>query len=245
MIQDPHESILRCTIKKSWQVTKKWTFYAFSSVITILAIYCSVLIFNALWAQGVAVVNILYKQLLEEWKNLNEVISGIVSYISNATSWMPWWGFAGIGFIITSMALIVTYSYLWCLARNLTEEDWESPSAHKEVTFVSIIIGSAMVMTGLASLGVVVSLPSLYADASQPTTALLLLLTLITSMAFFVILCVFGLIFILFATEISHNLKRGTISYYIFRFLGAIEHHHKLQAAADRIEIQEEGEKEP
>jgi len=47
---------------------------------------------------------------------------------------IPWYVYVGVIFIVS----IMTYSFLWCIARELTDEDWKSDEAEAYAGFVFI-----------------------------------------------------------------------------------------------------------
>jgi signal transduction histidine kinase len=96
-------SLLRCTWKKSISVLQKVVLYA-SYVITGLA--------------GVAVAGFI------AWKGF-EVIVPVLLAIVAILVMIPWYYYAGV----IALGSIPAYSLLWCMARDLKDEDWQSETA--------------------------------------------------------------------------------------------------------------------
>ena len=108
------KSLLRCTIKKSADVMKKLAKYAAyilgTLIAGILALIAGILaLYGALGVWAIA-ADPVYK-----------IVDSIVSFLFS----IPWYYYAGI----VAIAAIPVYSLLWCVTRELTEEDWESNEA--------------------------------------------------------------------------------------------------------------------
>jgi hypothetical protein len=103
-INDP--SLLRCTVKKSIQVIKK------------LSLYVAALAVMAIIGYGI------YLGLPTLTKIAGMVVDVLVSIVTVLVS-IPWYYYVGAVVI----AAIPTYSFIWCVARNLTDEDWNSDTA--------------------------------------------------------------------------------------------------------------------
>jgi hypothetical protein len=103
-INDP--SLLRCTVKKSIQVIKKLSLY----VVALAAL--------AIIGYGI------YLGLPTLTMIAGMVVDVLVSIVTVLVS-IPWYYYVGAVVI----AAIPTYSFIWCVARNLTDEDWNSDTA--------------------------------------------------------------------------------------------------------------------
>jgi MFS family permease len=101
------KSLLRCTIKKSADVMKKLAKYAAYILGTLIAGILA--LYGALGVWAIA-ADPVYK-----------IVDSIVSFLFS----IPWYCYAGI----VAIAAIPVYSLLWCVTRELTEEDWESNEA--------------------------------------------------------------------------------------------------------------------
>jgi hypothetical protein len=142
------KSLLRCTIKKSVDVAKKIGKYAAGTALGILA--AVLVIYGAIGIWTIA-ADPAYKYL-----------TAIVSFLFS----IPWYYYAGVA----AIAAIPVYSFLWCVARELTEEDWESNEA---VT---------LALTALVALALALALASL-ALASLPLALAFLALALALALA--------------------------------------------------------------
>jgi NADH:ubiquinone oxidoreductase subunit 6 (subunit J) len=104
------KSLLKCTVKKSLDVTKKLVLYASYIVdavaATALALYGAFGIWNV-------VSDAVCKALL--------VITGFAGSAWGLLLAVPWYVYVGV----VAVAAIPVYSFLWCVARELTEEDWK------------------------------------------------------------------------------------------------------------------------
>ena len=98
------KSLLRCTIKKSADVMKKLAKYAAYVLGTLIAGILA--LYGALGVWAIA-ADPVYK-----------IVDSIISFLFS----IPWYYYAGV----VAIAAIPVYSFLWCVARELTEEDWES-----------------------------------------------------------------------------------------------------------------------
>jgi hypothetical protein len=123
------KSLLRCTIKKSVDVAKKIGKYAAGTALGILA--AVLVIYGAIGIWTIA-ADPAYKYL-----------TAIVSFLFS----IPWYCYAGI----VAITAIPVYSLLWCVARELTEEDWESNEA-AYLTLASLPLALAFLALTLASL---------------------------------------------------------------------------------------------
>ena len=109
------KSLLRCTIKKSADVVKKLVMYA-SYIIVAAA----------------AVASYLYG-IVGIWNAIQDPIKYAVALLVG----IPWYYYAGV----VALAAIPVYSLLWCVARELTDEDWNSNKA-KDVAFAIAVAGA-------------------------------------------------------------------------------------------------------
>lgn len=96
-------SLLRCTLKKSWSVFGKVLKYGTYLVGAIVAIVFA-------FYGAIAIYELVTPGLASVWQFMVAV---------------PWYYYVGI----VGVAAIPVYSALWCIARDLTEEDWKSDAA--------------------------------------------------------------------------------------------------------------------
>jgi hypothetical protein len=111
------KSLLRCTIKKSADVMKKLAKYAAYILGTLIA--GTLAIFGALGVWAIS-ADPVYK-----------IVDSIVSFLFS----IPWYYYAAVASIVVPIAGIVAYAFLWCVTRELTEEDWESNEAEDTALF--------------------------------------------------------------------------------------------------------------
>jgi len=120
-------SLLKCTIKKSADVLKKVVLYGLYVIAAITAIVI-----------GTAIV---YFGITKLWEPIVNVISvvitaiwSIITVIGSILLTIPWYIYIGGMAVLT----IPVYSLLWCVARDLEKEDWESDSA-KDIALAAIV----------------------------------------------------------------------------------------------------------
>jgi hypothetical protein len=158
------KNLLTCTLKKSASVIKKLGFYA---VCAITAVGASVLaIYGAAGIWSVCAESIS--------KVIAAIISGIWSipqYVIEAPLLVKI-GLAGIGVL----AAIGIYSFLWCIARDLTKEDWRSEEANALVFVfalalaLALVFVFALVLTLVFALALVLTLALALALAVDPVS---------------------------------------------------------------------------
>jgi hypothetical protein len=112
------KSLFRCTIKKSAGVVKKLAKYVAYVAVGLIACVLSVYGAMGIW---VIAADPAYKYL-----------TAIVSFLFS----IPWYYYAGVA----AIAAIPVYSFLWCVARELTEEDWESNEAKTFARFTLVAL---------------------------------------------------------------------------------------------------------
>ncbi len=99
-------------------------------------------------------------------------------------------------------------SFLWCVARDLTEEDWRSKSANDSAIAA---LAPALALAALAALAIALALAALALDALALAALALDALALAIALA------------IVFAVD---PVSEITVWYYIFRFPGAVWNHY-------------------
>jgi len=116
------KSLLRCTIKKSADVLKKVVLYGSYVIAAITAIA------------------IVYFGVTKIWEPLINAISTIISFLFGIPE--LFWALPLVMKLIilgiVSLGVIGVYSLVWCIARDLEKEDWESDSA-KDIALVAIV----------------------------------------------------------------------------------------------------------
>lgn len=116
------KSLLRCTLKKSADVTAKVVLYASYAVVgitaTVLAIYGMIALYSVAINPIEEILNAIWN-----WSLPSTIYVVVISLITS----IPWYVYAGI----VAIAIIPIYSFLWCVARELTEEDWDLKKPYK------------------------------------------------------------------------------------------------------------------
>jgi hypothetical protein len=108
MTEIDDKSLLKCTIKKSADVLKKVLLYGLYVVIISILIIAMV-------AGGYLV-----------WLGFNSSLSTVIySSIISVLFSIPWYVYVGAMAVLA----IPVYSLVWCIARELTDEDWKSEIA--------------------------------------------------------------------------------------------------------------------
>ena len=183
-IEQKEHSLLRCTVKKSsqvlWKVLKYGTYLAIGILAIVFAFY-----------GAFAIYELILPGITSVWQFLITV---------------PWYVYAGI----IGIAAIPVYSALWCIARDLTEEDWESNAADN----------FAFAFPPKSERDYRLNWESNAAD--NFAFALVALVFTATAAA----TAAFALVFTAIATAIA-TAHPGSIWYYIGRFPGAAYHHYR------------------
>ena len=188
--------LLKCTLKKSKSVLAKVVLLAAYGVVGLtVAAIAGYALFIALTI-GAPIAS-----------DCAGVLSGVLGSIILAIVSIPWYYYA----IVIAVLAIPGYSLIWCMARELTEEDWESDTAENIAPAISfaLAIALSLVLTALAlalafapALAIALSLPAL--ALATLAFALSLALSLALALA-----------------------EKPSIWYHIFRFPGAYLHYRK------------------
>ena len=116
------KSLLKCTIKKSVDVLKKVVLYGLYSAVTIILI-------TAIAAVGYLVWLGFHSSLVSDTIS---VIWLILTSLGTILLAIPWYVYVGV----IALLAIPVYSLIWCIARELTEEDWKSDEAKSHASFI-------------------------------------------------------------------------------------------------------------
>jgi len=111
-------SLLRCTLKKSQQVFAKVVLYISYIIVALALLGCGYLLVTGILIPGVAPI-------------VAAIVVGVLM--------IPWYYYAGSVIILA----IPVYSFLWCIARELTDEDWNSREA-KDITLATIALADVV-----------------------------------------------------------------------------------------------------
>jgi len=127
------KSLLRCTIKKSADVLKKVVLYGSYVIAAITAIA------------------IVYFGVTKIWEPLINAISTIISFLFGIPE--LFWALPLVMKLIilgiVSLGVIGVYSLVWCIARDLEKEDWESDSA-KDIALAALAFALALALAAFA-----------------------------------------------------------------------------------------------
>ena len=115
-------SLLRCAIEKSWSVSKKIGLWLGGIAIALIACYA---IYLGATSQTASTI----------WSDF----TGFIALIP----WELWAVIIGIG-------AIFGYSLVWCMARNLTGEDWGSKKAKAFAFALAVALSFALAAVALA-----------------------------------------------------------------------------------------------
>jgi hypothetical protein len=121
--------LLRCTVKKSIQVIKKLSLY----VVALAAL--------AIIGYGI------YLGLPTLTKIAGMVVDVLVSIVTVLVS-IPWYFYAGA----VAIAAIPVYSFVWCITRELMDEDWNSNTA--ETVAFAFAVAFAVAFAAFAAFAV-------------------------------------------------------------------------------------------
>jgi len=130
-------SLLKCTIKKSADVLKKVVLYG---------------------SYVIAAITIVYFGVTKIWEPLINAISTIISFLFGIPE--LFWALPLVMKLIilgiVSLGVIGVYSLVWCIARDLEKEDWDSDSA-KDIALAAVaalafalVLAIALAFAGLA-----------------------------------------------------------------------------------------------
>ncbi len=114
-------SILKCTLKKSLEVTKKLVLYASYVIVGIAGVF-----FAIYGTMGLLEWSLTVFMIPASW-----IIGGSLGILIS----LPWYVYAGLLVVVG----IVGYSFAWCVKRELTEEDYKES---KDDIVGSIYVGS-------------------------------------------------------------------------------------------------------
>jgi hypothetical protein len=121
MTTNDDKSLLRCTWKKSADVLKKVVLYGSYVIVALTGITLAILIINT-------TVDLIYKTVFYILSTIGPclvIISSMLTPVGIFLLIIPWYGYVGI---VAVMAIPV-YSLLWCITRELQDEDWKSDAA--------------------------------------------------------------------------------------------------------------------
>ena len=118
-------SLLRCTVKKSQQVLAKVVLLVSYAIVALALLGCGLI-------TGVLIPNVS--------PIIAAIIEGIWKIVAVLLS-IPWY------YYVASVAILAipVYSFLWCIARELTEEDWNS----KEAKSVACVVAAVAIAVGV------------------------------------------------------------------------------------------------
>ena len=124
--EDWVRSFLRCTLKKSQQVFAKVILLVSYAIVALALIGCGYLLFTGVLIPIISPV-------------VAAIIAGIWTIVAVILI-IPWYYYlAGIAILV-----IPVYSFLWCIARELTDEDWESGEAKALADIVAVVVAAAV-----------------------------------------------------------------------------------------------------
>jgi len=130
LIMDPdpfdaykEKSLARCILKKSVSVSGK--LLEAGLVVTIIACIAYLVYMSSIRLAPAAIA-------FGGW--LRQVFSDILTAGFGVLSWIPWYVYAFAGVVLA----IVVYSTLWCLAREVTPEDYAKKEVNEMVACVGI-----------------------------------------------------------------------------------------------------------
>ena len=178
------ESLLRCTIKKSISVLTKVVRYVLYAAVITIAI------------AGLGYVGYIGLPVIIG------ICSALVASLISLLALIPWYVYVIVGIILA----IPVYSFLWCIARDLTDEDWGSEAANNAAVAFAAAFAFALAFAAAFALALAVALAAAFAVALTAAFAVALAFA--------------------FAAAVD-PVDKTTRWYYIFRFVGAVWHHYK------------------
>jgi hypothetical protein len=192
------KSLLKCILKKSVHTTKKLGVFGLKAGIIVGGVALLI------WG-GITIIPHVLNFLLP-------VVSGIFSALSSLLALVPVWVYG----LIAIPAVILGYSFLWCVKRDLREEDWKSKAANDFAFALTLTV-------------FILALVVFLAPTPIPTPIIAF-----ASIAVAIILVFFFFFLLIFALE---PVEVVTPIYYIFRFPGAWWHHRRTPHKAEKGEV--------
>ena len=153
------KSLLKCTIKKSVDVLKKVVIYGLYSAVTIILI-------TAIAAVGYLVWLGFHSSLVSDTIS---VIWLILTSLGTILLAIPWYVYVGV----IALLAIPVYSLIWCIARELTEEDWKSGEAATVSIISAIAITTGIIIT---IIGIIIAISDTKTNAPAILIGLLIIL---------------------------------------------------------------------
>jgi len=125
-------SLLRCTVKKSASILKKVVLYGSYVVVAVAVLVC------AGWLA---------------WNGFNAVLPVLNQMWLFLVS-VSWYVYAGV----VAISAIPIYSLVWCIARELTDEDWQSDLAETLAIALAIALALALAIAIALALALAIAL---------------------------------------------------------------------------------------
>lgn len=140
MAEEPitDKSLVRCWMKKTASVSEKFIKYGSYLVVGLAA---SVIAFYGLIGVYEVIAPVVRAIIDGIWQVINQVIALFLGL-----AW--YYQIVAVGVVVVIPA-IVTYSFLWCIARELTEDDWENENLSIVIWLVALIIslGTGLILS--------------------------------------------------------------------------------------------------
>jgi len=133
MTEIENKSLLRCTWNKSVDVFKK----------VLLCVSGFVVGVAALWIAHFIASTVVWKPLVNLISDTISVIWLILTSLGNILLAIPWYVYVGA----IALLAIPVYSLIWCIARELTDEDWKSDDAEITSDVTALFVFFAMFTT--------------------------------------------------------------------------------------------------
>ena len=158
MVDSGDKSVLKCTIKKSVDVFRKVARYGLYFIIAgIIGAICL--------AIAITISAGLYSFMDGVVKLFNITISNVLSLIGS----IPWYVYVGVIAILA----IPVYSLIWCIAREFTEEDWESGEAATVALISAIAITLGIII--IIIIGIIIAISDTKTNAPASLIGLLII----------------------------------------------------------------------
>ena len=131
------DKLLACWRKKSIDVTAKLVLYA-ACVIDILAVMI-VAVFALVW-----MFENFYPPTVDLFTDIASLVLLIVTFV-------PWYVCLALGGIVGIIVAILGYSYMWCVVREFTDEDWACGNIFASVGVICISGGLVSIVLAYAT----------------------------------------------------------------------------------------------
>ena len=205
--QTPDPNILRCALKKTASVVSRHILFASKAVVATTAIILA----GAGAIYGTAAI----------WSVIGTPLTALVTATISALFAIPWYYYALAAIPVAYFG----YSLVWCMARNITEDDWKSVDIEKTLAL------AAFTALAFAALAVIALAPADFTALALAALVALALAALALAALAVIALASAALAFAALAfvalAALASDSNYGSPAYFVIRFIGAYRHSRK------------------